>query len=87
MADKRIDEQNPNFGLVWDQKTGRYFPAMGKSKGEKGAGINSGRFEGPYGLVHDPKPSFTAEEEGDDIDKLINAVASGTDPKEALGLK
>jgi hypothetical protein len=62
MATKKVNEKvNPNFGMVWDPKTGRFFQAVGSSKNKEG-GVNKGRFKGGYGMAGKTKnTNFTGE--------------------------
>ena len=73
----------PNFGLEWDQKTGRFFPNVGtQNKGNTGKGLNAGRFGGPYGLEGKKNSSFS--ESDLTVDDLIDSVVSGNDPKSVI---
>ena len=83
MSQRTEQAGNKNFGMVWDQKTGRYIvPAAGGRKGEKSkTGTNYGRTTGPMdGLVYARNPAFTMEQ----VDRLIDAVARGESAYEAM---
>ena len=80
MVEETTEATNPHFGMTWDQKTGRFFPALGNTSKVRTNGTNKGRFEGPLGLTHKKNPNFTCE----NVDDLIDKVADGADPKEAM---